>query len=125
MKNKTLIFLSVMVFLFSLAEVSCKKCQTCKVKDAVGNTIFFSSEQCETPGGISKYEKKLKETWVCYNYTVHDSDGVIILISHQICGHVDSFATIKDSLYHVFIADSPSVVITPLITRVECSNHPE
>ena len=101
---------------------SCNRCQTCKVKDAVGNTIFYASEECS---GIEKYKKDLKENWACYNYTVNDSDGVTVYISQQVCGNVDSLAPIKDSLYNAFIADSPSVVVTPLFTRVECANHGE
>ena len=101
---------------------SCGNCQTCKVKDSVGNTVYYSDEQCT---GIEKYKKDLKEQWVCYNYTVNDSDGVTVYVSPQVCGNVDSLAYLKDSLYNVFIADSPSVVVTPLVTRVECANNGE
>ncbi len=101
---------------------SCNTCQTCKVKDSVGNTFFFSDEKC---GGIESYKKDLREEWVCYNYTVNDSDGVTVYVSSQVCGNVDSLAHLKDSLYNVFIADSPSVVVTPLVTRVECANNGE
>lgn len=101
---------------------SCNTCQTCKVKDSVGNTIYFSDEKC---GGIESYKKDLKAQWVCYNYTVNDSDGVTVYISPQVCGNIDSLAHLKDSLYNVFIADSPSVVVTPLFTRVECANNGE
>lgn len=122
--RKTL--LSVAVLIISGIVISaCQKCQTCKVKDAVGNTFYYSQEQCEFSGGIEKYKKELKDDWVCYNYTVNDSDGITLYISPQICGFADSLAPIKDSLYQAFIADSPSVVVTPLFTRVECANHGE
>lgn len=104
---------------------SCNKCQTCKVKDVVGNTIYFSGEQCEFPSGIEKYKKQLQDEWVCYKYTVNDSDGVTVYVSPEICGFMDSLAPVKDSLYQVFIADSPTVIITPLFTRVECANNGE
>lgn len=102
---------------------SCGKCQTCKVKDAVGNTVYYSDEHCG--GGLEDYKKGLKEEWVCYNYTVNDSDGVTVYVSPQVCGFYEHLAPLKDSLYQVFIADSPTVVVTPLITRVECANHGE
>ena len=101
---------------------SCTKCQTCKVKDAVGNTFYNSSEYCTQ---IDKHKKDLEETWVCNNYTVNDSDGITVFVSPEICGHIDSLAYIPDSLYHVFIADSPTVVVNQLVTRVECANHGE
>lgn len=101
---------------------SCNRCQTCKVKDAVGNTVFFSPEHCS---GLKDYENELQEAWVCYKYTVNDSDGITVYVSPQVCGNIDSLAPIKDSLYQVFIADSPTVVITPLVTRVECADHGE
>jgi hypothetical protein len=113
-----LLFIFTAYCLFS----SCGRCQTCKVKDSVGNTVYYSDEQC---GGIEKYKSDLKAQWVCYNYTVNDSDGVTVYISPQVCGNIDSLAFLKDSLYNVFIADSPTVVVTPLFTRVECANHGE
>ena len=103
---------------YCLLAASCNRCQTCKVKDAVGNTLYYAGEKCD---GIEKYKKDLKDEWVCYNYTVNDSDGITVFVSKQICGNVDSLAPIKDSLYNVFIADSPTVVVTPLFTRVECA----
>jgi len=101
---------------------SCNTCQTCKVKDAVGNTVYYSSEHC---GGIEDYKKGLKEEWVCNKYTVNDSDGVTVYVSPQVCGFYEHLVPIKDSLYQVFIADSPTVVVTPLFTRVECATHGE
>lgn len=104
---------------------ACRKCQTCKVKDAVGNTIFYSDEKCETPSGIKKYKDDLAKEWLCYNYTVRDSDDVIIYVSPQICGHINALDSIRGALYQNFIADSPSVSVTQLTTRVECANHGE
>ncbi len=101
---------------------SCNNCQTCKVKDSVGNTFYFSDEQCT---GIEKHKKDLKDDWACYNYTVRDSDGVVLLITPQVCGNVDSLNAITNVLYQTYIADSPNVVITPLETRVECADHGE
>jgi|GEM_PF-3376968 len=125
MKSKLSIAYCLLLTAYWILFSSCNKCQTCKVKDAVGNTVYYSSEQCEFPGGIEKYKKGLKEDWVCYNYTVKDSDDVIVYVSPQVCGYADSLVFIKDSLYNVFIADSPTVVVTPLFTRVECANHGE
>ena len=119
-KVKTLFF--ILITAYCLLAASCNTCQTCKVKDSVGNTVYFSDEKC---GGIESYKKDLKAQWVCYNYTVNDSDGVTVYISPQVCGNIDSLAHLKDSLYNVFIADSPSVVVTPLFTRVECANQGE
>lgn len=118
----------IILFILSFGVVSffaCKKCQTCKVKDAVGNTIYYSQEQCEFSGGMESYKKELQGDWVCNKYTVNDSDGVTIYVSKQVCGWYETLAPIKDSLYQVFIADSPSVIVTPLTTRVECANHGE
>ena len=122
--NNTIYYLlfAICYLLSTVVLTSCNTCQTCKVKDSVGNTVYFSDEKC---GGIESYKKDLKEQWVCYNYTVNDSDGVTVYISPQVCGNVDSLAHLKDSLYNVFIADSPSVVVTPLFTRVECANNGE
>lgn len=117
------LLLSFIYLLSTILLSSCTKCQTCKVKDSVGNTIYFSDEHCG--GGLENYKKGLKEEWVCYNYTVNDSDGVTVYVSQQICGFYEHLAPLKDSLYQVFIADSPTVVVTPLITRVECANHGE
>lgn len=121
-KTSHYLLFAICYFLSIIFLPSCNTCQTCKVKDAVGNTIYFSDEKC---GGIEKYKKDLKAEWVCYNYTVNDSDGFTVYVSPQICGYVDSLNTIKDVLYQTYIADSPTVVITPLATRVECANHGE
>ncbi len=123
-KIETIYYLlfAICYLLLAFALPSCHQCQTCKVKDALGNTFYYSDEQCS---GLENHKKGLKEEWVCYNYTVNDSDGVTVYISQQVCGNVDSLAYIKDSLYNVFIADSPSVVVTPLPTRVECADHGE
>ncbi len=119
MKNKALILPTILVALI-IGTVACKKCYTCKVKDAVGNTIHYAEEKCGTKSEIATYEKDLLATYYCKTFTVKDSDGVIIFVSKQVCGQNALMDSIDYELYLQFIADSPTVVSSEVETKVYC-----
>lgn len=103
-----------------IGAVSCKKCVTCKVKDVVGNTIHYEEEKCGTSSEISRHEKDLLEAYFCKTFTVRDSDGVVIYVSPQICGTVQTMRSADSTFYWTFVADSPSVSSTVLENKVYC-----
>lgn len=119
MKHKALILPTLLLSLM-VGTVACKKCYTCKVKDTVGNTIFYAEEKCGTKSDIETYEKDLLETYYCQTFTVKDSDGIVLLITKQVCGTNVLMDSINDELYWTFIADSPTVVQSDVETKVYC-----
>lgn len=119
MKNKALILPTILLALI-VGTAACKKCYTCKVKDAVGNTIFYAEEKCGTKDEIATYENDLLETYYCKTFTVKDSDGAIIYVTKQVCGQDALMDSINLELYWTFIADSPTVTSTQVETKVYC-----
>lgn len=121
MKHKALILPLVLLGLI-MGTAACKKCVTCKVKDAVGNTIHYAEEKCGTKDELTRHESDLLETYICKTFTVKDSDGITLLITKQICGTDLTMQQVRDTLYWEFIADSPTVVSFDLPTKVWCVN---
>jgi len=100
--------------------LSCKRCVTCKVKDAVGNTIYYAPEKCGTKNEVDRYQTDLLGTYYCQTYTVRDSDGNVIYISPEICGDVLTMRAADSTFYWTFVADSPTVSYTRQPTKVYC-----
>lgn len=119
MKSRVLL-IPFFILAVLVGAASCKRCVTCKVKDAVGNTINYGAEKCGTKNEIEQYEKDLLEGYYCKTFTVKDSDGVTILVTQQICGTDATMKSADSALYWTFIADSPSVSSTRLENKVYC-----
>ena len=113
-------FIPVFFSFTLIGFVACKKCVTCKVKDAVGNTFYYAKEKCGTGAEVDQHEKDLLETYYCQNFTVRDSDGVVLYVTPQICGDYFTMRSTDSALYWQFIADSPSVTPRPLPHKVYC-----
>ena len=86
------------LFILVFTTSSCQKCETCKVKDQIGNTIYFSPEICGSGGTIQAYKVALEQEWRCINCTVLDSIGNTIHITHQFCGDFESRDQFEDSI---------------------------